>query len=736
MSTEPNKRRGRRLVTAPYHQQLEESDCGAACLAMVLAAHGLHVHLPELRRTCGVGRDGLTAAALVRAAQKYRLTGRGRKLTLTEHDAADAVSALDLPAVAYMRGAHFVVLHGATRSGRIVLTDPAGGRRTLSPREFVASFANVVLTFTPTDGFVPGGRPTGLRDTVPAWFRGNRRRALFAMVAGLACTALTVLSVSRVRSAMAGFASAPAAHTAWNSALGLLAIAAGTGLCAWIRHSLLSRILSNISLNRSRTFVDSLLSLPGVFFQRRFTAGLVVRAQLSDTVAMQLTRSLLPAALDAVSLCVLAVVMVCLSPALAAVVMTGSLISWSLLHWAAHRTAPLEQRLASERQSRDAITLTTLSMLENLKAEGTAGRAFGDWASSQSRGVELQHTIDVTAARFRAAASTVDSLVQLALVVTGAAWVADGHLAFTDFMALIAVVGAFLASAGGLARAGLDLARLRTALGLLDDVLAAEPARRPGPAGPVPLAPHQHSLPLSGALEIRDLTFGYDVNRSPLVQGFSARIGAGQRVAVVGRTGSGKSTLARLLVGALQPWTGQVLADGRDITHLGHEQLTHSLAYVSQHPWLFEGSVTENITLGDSRISPEDVASALREACLDTVIARRGGPDAAQVHQDGRNFSGGERQRLVLARALVRNPAILILDEATSAMEAQLEQEVDAKLRQQGSTMVVIAHRLSTIRSADLVLVMDNGTVAQAGSHDELVALPGPYRQLLQEVAA
>ncbi|MFI9809870.1 ATP-binding cassette domain-containing protein [Streptomyces sp. NPDC052301] len=768
MSTDPHRRPRRRLVRVPFRQQLEEADCGAACLAMVLAAHGRHVPLPELRRTCGVSRDGLTAAALVRGARQYRLLGRGRRLTLSEHGAADAVSALDLPAVAYMRGAHFVVLEGATRSGRIVFSDPAAGRTAVSPRDFVSSFAGVVLTFTPADDFTRSGRPTGLRHVLPVWFRGNRLLVLLAAAAGLVCTVLSVLGVFRVRAALSGAATAASAHTVWHDALGLLALAAGAGLFAWIRHRLLSHVLWRMSLQRSRDFVASMLSLPGLFFQRRFTAGLAVRAQLSDAVAMQLTRGLLAAALDTAGACAFGAVMVGLSPALAATAVAGSLVSWCLMRWAARRIAPLEHRLMAERQSRDGITLTALTMLENLKAEGTSGRAFGDWASSQAQGVDLQHRVDALAARFRAAATTVESLAQLAMVTTGVAWVADGRLAFTDFMALIAVVGAFLASAGGVTRAGLDLSRLRSSLALLEDVLGAEPARPEAPAAqtvPAPVSPQAQTAQTAqtvavpgvspqapavrtapahppyraapaGALELRDVTFGYDVNRTPLIEGASMRIEAGRRIAVVGSTGSGKSTLARLLIGALRPWSGQVLLDGRDIAGLDREELTRSLAYVSQHPWLFEGSVTENITLGDPRISPQDVDRALREACLDTVVARRGGPDAAQVRQDGRNFSGGERQRLVLARALARRPAILVLDEATSAMEAQLEQEVDARLRQRGSTVVVIAHRLSTIRAADLVLVMDGGHVAQVGSHDELVTLSGPYRRLLREVAA
>ncbi|MFK0025226.1 ATP-binding cassette domain-containing protein [Streptomyces sp. NPDC090798] len=726
--------RGRRpgAVRTAQVPQMEEYDCGAACLAVVLSAHGRHVPLHELREVCGVGRDGVTAAAIVRAAGEYGLRGAGRRVRLQTDAGVDVrpLRELPLPAVAFVNGNHFVVLEGVTRRGKVAVNDPAGGRSTLDPAEFARSFSGIVLTFTTSEEFRTGGRRGGPGRMLGGWLRPHLPLVTFAIVAGLLATALTLAGALVVRAGMLRIAGTGDGDPS-GTVTGLLAVALGAGLAVWLQQRALTRILTLVAAHRSRAFLTSLLALPGLFFHRRFAGSLAARAQLADTTAMELTTRLIPVLAGAAGMVPLLTVMSMFSGVLTVLAAAGACLSAFVFRLAARRAAPEEKRLAVGQADRDGGVLAALGMIETLKAEGTASRFFDDWADSHAHELDIRHRLAVSTQRYTAFGTGLDALTGLAVLVCGALLVRQGHLRVADFMGFISLLGAFHATTGLVARSGLDLARLGGSLAKLDDVLRAAPDERyTRDAVYDPTAPK-----LMGGVELRGVTFGYDPHRAPLISDVTVRIQPGERVAVVGATGSGKSTLARLVIGALDPWQGEVRFDGRPLARISRAELLRSLAYVSQRPLLLEGTVAENVTLHQSAISDARVRAALADACLDDLVDRRGGAHHARVNDGGSNFSGGERQRLALARALSRDPSVLVLDEATSAMESPLEAAVDANLRRRGVTTIVVAHRLSTVRSADRVLVVDGGRVVQQGHHDELVDADGPYRRLVREAA-
>lgn len=727
----PGRRRPGAVRTAQV-PQMEEYDCGAACLAVVLSAHGRHVPLHELREVCGVGRDGVTAAAIVRAAGEYGLQGAGRRVRLQTEAGVDVrpLGQLPLPAVAFVHGNHFVVLEGVTRRGRVAVNDPADGRSTLDPEEFARAFSGIVVTFTATEEFRTGGRRGGPARMLGGWLRPHLPLVFLAVVAGLLATALTLAGALTVRAAMLRVAGSGDGGPG-TTVLQLLAVALGAGFAVWLQQRALSRILALAATQRSRAFLTSLMALPGLFFHRRFAGSLAARAQLADTTAMELTTRVIPVLAGAAGLLPLLVAMSVFSGVLTVLAVAGACLSALVFRLAARRAAPEEKRLAVGQADRDGGVLAALGMIETLKAEGTASRFFDDWADSHTRDLDIRHRLAVSTRRYTVFGAGLDSLTGLAVLACGALLVRQGNLHIADFMGFISLLGAFHATTGPFARSGLDLARLGGSLAKLDDVLHAAPDERyTRDAVYDPTAPR-----LKGAVELRGVTFGYDPNRAPLVSDVNVRIEAGERVAVVGATGSGKSTLARLVIGALDPWQGEVRFDGRPSSRVSRAELLRSLAYVSQRPLLLEGTVAENITLHQSAITDERVRAALADACLEDLVDRRGGAHGARVHDGGSNFSGGERQRLALARALSRDPSVLVLDEATSAMESPLEAAVDANLRRRGVTTIVVAHRLSTVRSADRILVVDGGRVVQQGHHDELVDADGPYRRLVREAA-
>jgi ABC-type bacteriocin/lantibiotic exporter with double-glycine peptidase domain len=725
-----------RPVRTRHVRQSEEADCGAACLAAVLAWHGRHVPLPELRRVCGGGRDGLTAATLVRAAGHYGLQGRGKRVRLTGDDAADvrALRGLSAPAILFVDGHHFVVLDEVTESGEVRLNDPATGRRRLRVTEFRAHFTGIALVFAPAADFTPGGEPERLRHHVRSWLHPHRGLLAAAAVAG-ALASLAALGAAlllrALMTAQTGAAQRTATWPLWAMGGAALAVLAA----GWLQNRLQSALLASVSAERSAEFVRTLLRLPPAFFQRRFTGGIAARVQLPDTLANQLTALAVPVLGAGITSLVMAGALLWLAPAVALLAFTGTVLAVLVSRRSAADEEERQGVVLAEQAARDGELMGGLGMLDTLKAEAGTARLLDRWQRAHARGLLAERDATAAAQRAEGTVTAVHAAVSAGAVILGAFEVRHGSLTFPDLMAAVTLTGVFQASAATLGGSALRAGALRGGFAAYADVVGAEEGTAAAAGAqdadvsrvPGPLPPGGSGAP-TGRLAVRDLVFGYDINRPPLLEGVGLTLEPGERLVVVGTSGSGKSTLVRLLVGGAAPWSGAVTLDGTDVRLLP----PGTVGYVSQHPVFFEGTVAENVAFGDPGIPAPLVEEALRIACLDEVVARRGGPGTARVAAGAQNFSGGERQRLALARALCRQPRLLVLDEATSALEAPLAARVDARLRAGATTTVSVAHRLDTVRRDDLVLLLDSGRPAQYGRHRDLARGRGAYRTLLE----
>jgi ABC-type bacteriocin/lantibiotic exporter with double-glycine peptidase domain len=311
--------------------------------------------------------------------------------------------------------------------------------------------------------------------------------------------------------------------------------------------------------------------------------------------------------------------------------------------------------------------------------------------------------------------------------------VMDGRLSMGLLVSFQALVIAFLNPVNRMVDLGSQLQDLKGDLGRLDDVLNAprDPRATELTGPPIDARDDDTEVKLSGMLELRGITFGYSVLDPPLIEDFSLTLRPGSRVALVGGSGCGKSTIARLVAGLYEPWRGEILLDGRRRHDVPRRVLVNSIAVVDQDIGMFEGTISENVTLWDATIPESDLVQAARDAAIHEEVAVRPGGYGGRMEEGGRNFSGGQRQRLEIARALATSPTILVLDEATSALDPATEQEIDDQLRRRGCTCLIIAHRLSTIRDCDQIIVLDRGRVVQRGTHETLSAVPGRYRNLI-----
>ncbi len=704
---------------------MEAVECGAAALAMVLGHYGRFVPLEELRIACGVSRDGSRASNLLKAARGYGLKARGMQMDLA------ALAEVSAPAVLFWEFNHYVVYDGtARRLGRrgVYVNDPAKGRRFVPMEEFDTSFTGVVLTFEPGDDFHRGGRRPGVLGTVPARLRGTSGTMAAAVAASLLLVvvgaAVPALSRTYIDMFLIG---------EQTSLLGVLfaamavALVLTAALTALLQANLLRGRIISSTLGSAR-FFRHLLRLPVTFFSQRNPADLVQRLQSNDAVAETLARDLSAAGVDAVVVLLYAVLLWTYDPQLTLVGVAVALLNVVALRIAIRLRATGTHKLRAESARLTNTSYSGLQLIETMKATGGENGFFRRWAGQHAVTLDVQQRLGVPSAWLAIVAPTLAAFNSALILTIGGLRAVEGHLTVGLLVAFQALVTSFTA----------PISRLGGVAGRIQDFAADVARLRDVENFPVDRVysrrePAASTRRLKGHVELDGITFGYNPLDAPLLKDFSLTVGPGQQVALVGGSGSGKSTVSRLVSGLHVPWAGAIRIDGMRLEDIPRGALAASVSFVDQDVFLFEGTVRDNVTLWDPSITDEAVIAALEDAAVHEVVARRPGGIHSRVEQDGRNFSGGQRQRLEIARALVRRPSVMLLDEVTSALDAVTEQVIIENLRRRGCACVVIAHRLSTVRDSDEIVVLDRGTVVERGRHEQLVAAQGPYAALVKE---
>ncbi|MFF3098180.1 NHLP family bacteriocin export ABC transporter peptidase/permease/ATPase subunit [Streptomyces cyaneofuscatus] len=713
-------------VRTPTVLQMEAVECGAAALAMVLAHHGRHVPLEELRIACGVSRDGSRASNVLKAARSYGLRATGMQME------SAALAGVRAPAILFWEFNHYVVYDGpGRRLGRrgVYVNDPDKGRRFVPDEDFDTSFTGVVLVLEPTGDFRRGGRKPGVLRAVPDRLRSTRPTLLAALLASLLLVAVgaavPALSRTYIDVFLIGNQTALLGPLFGSMAAMVALTAVLTGLQQ--ANLLRGRIISS-TLGSAR-FLRHLLRLPVTFFAQRSPADLVQRLQSNDTVAETLARDLAAAGVDGVVVILYALLMWTYDPQLTVVGVLIALLNIVAMRVVIRLRAAHTQKLRADTARLTNTSYTGLQLIETMKATGGEDGYFRRWAGQHATTLEEQQRLGVPTALLSVVAPTLATLNSALILWIGGLRAVEGYLSIGLLVAFQALVARFSA----------PITRLNGVAGRIQDFAADVVRLRDVESFPVdPLYSRDEPEPgirrLTGHVTLEDITFGYSPLDKPLLTGFSLTVGPGRQIALVGGSGSGKSTVSRLISGLYTPWEGTIRIDGQRLEDIPRGALAASVSFVDQDIFLFEGTVRDNVALWDPSITDEAVITALRDAELyEDVIARRPEGIHGRVEQDGRNFSGGQRQRLEIARALVRRPSVLVLDEVTSALDARTEQTVIANLRRRGCACVVIAHRLSTVRDSDEIVVLDHGTVVERGRHEALVAAGGPYAELVRE---
>jgi ATP-binding cassette, subfamily C, bacterial len=725
-------------VRTPTILQMEAVECGAACLGIILSYYDRIVPLPKLREECGVSRDGSKAFNILKAAKNYGLDAKGLKVPF------ENLINLPPPYIVFWNFNHFLVLEGFGKK-RVYLNDPATGRRSVSLEEFDGAYTGVVLVMEPGADFQTGGKKNNIISALIARLHNSWGTILFCLFAGLLLTIprLAVPAFSQV------FVDEILVQERqeWLRPLllGMILTAVLRALLAKVRLIYLRQLMVKLSVTMSGKFLWHILRLPVGFYAQRYAGEISSRVPINDTVAEILSGRLATTVIDAVMIAFYLLIMIQYNLMLSAIAVGFAAINILALKFISQTRVDTNLRLAQEQGKVYGVTVSGIQTIETIKASGLESDLFSRFAGYYAKALNVQQQLGLQTQILTTLPVLLTSLTTASILVVGGLEVMSGKLSIGMLVAYQSLTLSFLEPVNSLVNFGSTLQELEADLNRLDDVLQnpidVEVERKEDTGNvnesfspPLRLSffASSSSSKLEGYIELRNVTFGYSRLEPPLIENLSLSIQPGQQVAFVGKSGSGKSTIAKLICGLYEPWDGEIYFDGIPRRQIPRSVLANSLAMVEQDIFLFAGTVRDNITLWDSTVPNADFIQACQDAAIEDLILSMPGRYDAELIEGGMNISGGQRQRLEIARALVKNPTMLVLDEATSALDPQTELIIDQNLRRRGCTCIIVAHRLSTIRDSHEIIVLEAGKVVQRGTHEQLWQQGGTYTCLIK----
>ena len=715
---------GKERVKVPTVLQMEATECGAASLAMILAYYGRWLPLELLRQECGVTRDGSNADNLLKAARRQGCVAKafaGRSEVLRKKE---------FPLILFWEFNHFLVLEGF-QGDTVFLNDPAMGRRTVTWDEFLTSYTGVYMKITPSENFKPEGEPYSIVKTVAAKLREDKWALIFLMVLGL-CMIIPGLAVP-VMSQIFIDDVFSLKHADWivkllNAMFGTMIL---LGIMTAMRAAVLTYWQKKLTIADSSGFFWHVLRMPVAFFQQRYAADIASRIQFNESTAEVLSNQAATALLDLLVALFYLLLLFQYSVPLTLIGVSISVVDIFVFLYMRRRQTDLIMRIQQDASKAYGVLMSGLMMVESIKANGSEGDLFAKWAGYAAKASVATQEMKLWTMKVKLLPLLLGGLNSALIMTVGGFSIMEGIMTAGIYMAFNNLIAKFHEPVQKLLSLGNVLQNTEMQMRRLDDVrrYKTDTLNYPDENQTVSFTGNR----LSGELTLKDVSFGYSPLDPPLIEHFDLHLEPGRWAAVVGSSGSGKSTLAKLVAGLYEEWSGEILFDGVKRREIPRPVIVNSLATVDQDVFQISGTVRQNISMFDKSVPSTDIVQAAQDACIhDDIIQLQGGYDA-EVSEGGLNFSGGQRQRLEIARALAFNPSLLILDEATSAIDPMTEQKCLENIRRRGCTCLIVAHRLSTIREADEIIVLERGKVAERGTHRELISHDGPYRRLIEE---
>ena len=710
------------VAKVPVVMQMEALECGAASLTMILAYYDKWIPLEQVREDCGVSRDGSNARNILRAARSYGLNAKAYRYSPERLKEVGK-----FPMIVHWEFNHFIVLDGF-KGNKVYINDPARGNIVMTFEQFDEGYTGVCLMFDPSEDFQPSGKPKSVFKFAKSRLKGASVAVTFVMV--------TTLIASITGIAMSGFSrvfidrllSGNDPDWLFPFIIGLSGLAIVQLAAEWIKSIYSLKINGKMAIVGNMSYMWKVLRLPMKFFSQRMAGDIQQRKESNASIAGSLTNTLAPLVLETAMMIFYLVVMIRYSLLLTVIGVASIIGQVFVSRIISKKRVNITRVMMRDSGKLASATVSGIEMIETIKSSGAENGFFEKWSGYQA-------SVNTQNVRFQRINSYLGMippiLTQLAnsvVLILGVYLCMTGEFTVGMVMAFQGFLGSFMTPAQTLISAGQTFQELRTEMERVEDVMKY----------PTDVEFNDDDIDedadydkLSGTVELKNITFGYSKLAPPLIENFSMKLETGSRVAFVGASGCGKSTLAKLISGLYEPWEGEILFDGKHINEINRSVFTGSVAVVDQDITLFEDTIENNIKMWDNTIEDYEMMMAARDAQIHDDIMQREGGYRYKVIEGGRDFSGGQRQRLEIARVLAQDPTIIIMDEATSALDAKTEFEVVEAIKQRDITCIVIAHRLSTIRDCDEIIVFDHGKVVERGTHEELMALDGAYTKLI-----
>lgn len=713
--------RGRAKV--PVIIQMEALECGAACLAMIMAYYDKWVPLEQLRIDCGVSRDGSNAKNLLIAARSYGFDARGYRV-----EPQNLVHNGTFPCIIHWNFNHFVVLCGFHR-GNAIINDPARGTVSVPMEDFDRAFTGICLAMTPNEHFVPGGKPKSVWKFARSRLEGTGAAVTFVVLSSLISVLINIIRPGFSRVFMDRLLTNENPQWFYPFIIGLAVISGIQMLVSAIHTVYSNKLDGKMSVIGNMTFLWKVLHLPMEFFSQRMAGDIQNRQNTNTAIASSLINTFAPLALNIIMMFFYLAVMLRYSYVLTLVGISSIVINMVLSQIISARRVNMTRVQMRDKAKLAGATVSGMEMIETIKSSGAENGYFEKWSGYQA-------SVNTQTARFAkmnlwlvVLPGFVSTLTNTAIMMLGVFFAMQGKFTVGMIMAFQGFLSSFISPVESLISAGQTVMEMRTSMERIEDVMQypEDPCFNSVEADDEETSYEK----LRGNVELKDVTFGYSRLSGPLIRNFSMTMKPGSTVAFVGASGCGKSTLAKLISGLYQPWSGEILFDGKPISQINRSVFTGSLAVVDQEIILFEDTIANNIKMWDESIADFEMILAARDAQLHDDIMLRNGGYNDMISEGGRNLSGGQRQRMEIARVLAQDPTIIIMDEATSALDAKTEHDVVKAISDRGITFIVVAHRVSTIRDCDEIVVLDKGLVVERGTHEELMALGGKYSELI-----
>lgn len=710
-----------KVAKVPIILQLEVLECGAACLTMILAYYGKRVPLEQVRIDCGVSRDGSNAKNILAAARKYGLNAKGYR-----YEPSSLKENGTFPCIIHWDFNHFVVLDGFKKN-KAVINDPAKGLTEVSMEEFDESFTGVCIMLSPSDNFVADGKKKSIVNFISKRLKKEKGTIAFVALVSLISSVLGI--INPVFSKIFIDQLLPGLNPSWLTPffIFLITFTFIEVILSAINAIYYLKLSGKLAIKANAEYMWHVLRMPVEFFTQRLSGDITIRKSTNETATSTLINTLVPLIFNVIMIFIYLFLILRYSVVLTLIGVSGLIISVLVNQIISKKQANIANVRLRDEANLYSSTMSGIEMIETIKASGAENGFFQKWAGYQASVNKLEVQSQSLGLRIGLIPELVSNFVEIGVLGTGLYLIIKGNFTIGLLFAFQGLLTKLEEPLTTLNNTTQDLREMKNNMERIEDVLEY----------PIDDNLKENSEEvesyekLKGKLELKNVTFGYSRLSPPLIENFNMVVEPGQKVAFVGASGCGKSTLSKLISGLYKPWSGEILFDGKPIDQIDRNVFTGSLAVVDQDITLFEDTIANNIKMWDSSIEDYEMILAARDASLHEDIMQRDNGYQYKMSEGGKDFSGGQRQRLEIARVLSQDPRIIIMDEATSALDAKTEYEVVEAIKDRGITCVVIAHRLSTIRDCDEIVVMEHGQIVERGNNEELMKKHGKYEELI-----